>query len=68
MNCQFIYNGHTGPTGKVCDKPESDHCPERANDCEDLKSREHKGKVHHAFTRKRKCPTCGCSVSHEATA
>jgi rubredoxin len=55
--CQFVYNGHTGPTGKVCSRFESEHCKEKpgTGDCA------HKpGKaVHHTFTRQFKCPTCG---------
>lgn len=54
--CQFIYNGHTGPRGKVCGRPEAEHCGEKFADhfCPPRPR-----KVHHVFTRKFKCPTCG---------
>jgi hypothetical protein len=69
--CRFIYNGHTGPRGKVCGRPESDHCGKTFNECADSRTpcptgKDHK--VHHTFTRKRKCPTCGCTETHEASA
>ena len=60
--CKFIYNGHTGPRGKVCGRPESDHCPEKyAYHGLDVCSLEH-----HSFTRMPKCSTCGCTINHVA--
>lgn len=68
--CQFIYNGHTGPRGKVCGRPESEHCPMSYNECSESPHpctegrRSPRTKVHHSFTRKRKCPTCGRGGNH----
>lgn len=60
--CQFIYNGHTGPNGKVCNRTEVDHCPQKYSEhyCE-KKLR----KVHHPFQRTFKCPTCGSTTKPE---
>ena len=70
--CKFIYNGHTGPRGKVCGRPESDHCGYRYGESDDSEGlpphppHDCKNKVHHTFTRTRRCPTCGCQTDHTA--
>lgn len=60
--CQFMYNGRTGPLGRVCGRPESEHCPQKPGALKSSDGCQHSSKerrVHHTFTRSFKCPTCG---------
>ena len=54
--CQFIYDGRTGPRGRMCNRPEAEHTSEKMGShvCPPKP-----GHVHHTFTREFRCPTCG---------
>lgn len=59
--CQFLYDGRSGPRGKVCGRPEEEHCASHPGALNAGSRCDHKtgAKVHHTFTRVFKCPTCG---------
>ena len=57
--CKFMYDGRTGPLGRICGRPESEHCAQRPNKRDGCQHTSKQPRVHHAFTRQFKCPTCG---------